>query len=100
MVALCSKTYCVENKAEIKKSKFSCKGLNKRNFTHPIALYKRVLKDNSSAGETNRGFRVLNNTVFTYTQHMQGLTSFYPKRKVLSDGTSTTFLDSTLSPRD
>lgn len=40
MMALCSKTYCVENKAEIKKSKFSCKGLNKRNFTHPLALYK------------------------------------------------------------
>ena len=100
MVALCSKTYCVENKTDIRKSKFSCKGLNKRNFTHPILLYKRVLDENSSAGETNRGFRALHNTVFTYTQHRQGLTSFYPNRKVLADGVSTTYLDITLSPWD
>lgn len=93
IVALCSKTYCVENTLELKKIKFSCKGLNKNNFSHPLPLYKRVLFDNSSAGETNRGFRARNNTIFTYTQQRQGLTSFYPKREVLSDGVSTTYLD-------
>ena len=98
MVALCSKTYCVENHTDTIKSKFSCKGLNKRNFSHPIALYKQILNEKTSAGETNRGFRALHNTIFTYTQYRQGLTSFYPKRKVLSDGVSTTYLDITLSP--
>ena len=98
MVALCSKTYCVENHTDTINSKFSCKGLTKRNFPPPIALYKQNLNEKTSAGETNRGFRALHNTIFTYTQYRQGLTSFYPKRKVLSDGVSTTYLDITLSP--
>lgn len=86
MVALCSKTYCVENNENVRTSKFSCKGLNKSNFSHLLTLYKEVLFNQSSAGETNRGFRARGNTVFTYTQHRQGLNSDYPKRKGLADG--------------
>lgn len=66
MVVFCSKIYCVENKVEIKKSKFSCKGLNKWNFIYLIVLYKWVLKDNFLVGEINCGFWVLNNIVFIY----------------------------------
>lgn len=95
MVAL-----CVENSLEIKKSKFSCKGLNKNNFRHPLSLYKRILFENSRAGETNRGVRARNNTIFTYTQQRQSLTSFYPKRKVLSDEVTTTYLEIELCPWD
>lgn len=98
MVALCSKTHCVENSVDVQISKFSCIGLKKCNFSHPLPLYKQVLFDKSVAGKTNRGFRARDNTVFTYTQHRQGLTSYYPKRKVLDDGVSTTFLDTELCP--
>lgn len=73
MVALCSKTYCVENNENVRTSKFSCKGLNKSNFSHPLTLYKEVLFNQSRAGETNRGFRARDNTIFTYTiKHRQG----------------------------
>lgn len=58
MVAICTK-----NSLEIKKSKFSCKGLNKNNFSNPLSLDKRILFENSTAGETNRGFRARNNTI-------------------------------------
>lgn len=100
MVALCSNTYCVENNENVRTSESSCKGLNKSNFSHPLTLYNEVLFYQSSAGETNRGFRARDNTMFTYTQHRQGLTSHYPKRKVLADGVSTTFLDIELCPPD
>jgi hypothetical protein len=38
MVELCSKTFCVENNEDVRVSKFSCKGLNKCNFSHPLSL--------------------------------------------------------------
>lgn len=65
MVALCSKTktYCVENNENVRTSKFSCKGLNKSNFSHPLTLYNEVLFNQSSAGETNRGFRARDYTI-------------------------------------
>lgn len=67
MVALCSKTYCVESSLEIKNSNFSCKRLNKNNFSHLLSLYKRILFENSRAGETNRGFRARNSIIFNCT---------------------------------
>ena len=97
MVALCSKTYCVENHTDAINSKFSCKGLTKRNFPPPIALYKQNLNEKTSAGETNRGVRALHYTILSIST-IYRLISFYSKRKVLSDGVSTTYLDITLSP--
>lgn len=79
MVAICTK-----NSLEIKKSKFSCKGLNKNNFSNPLSLYKRILFENSRAGEKKSRFP-------RAKQHY--LTSFYPKRKVLSDGVTPTYLE-------
>ena len=37
----------------------------------------------------NRGFRVVNNDMITYTQQKKGLTYSYFKRVVLKDGVST-----------
>lgn len=79
MVAICTK-----NSLEIKKSKFSCKGLNKNNFSNPLSLYKRILFENSRAGEKKSRFP-------RAKQHY--LTSFYPKRKVLSHGVTPTYLE-------
>ncbi len=38
---------------------------------------------------TNRGFRVIDNHMITYTQEMKGMSYYYDKRIVLSDGVST-----------
>ena len=51
-----------------------------------------MLSKRSGSG-VNRGFRVMNNTMCTYVQVKNALSYFYPERKVLEDGVSTTPLD-------
>jgi hypothetical protein len=46
-----------------------------------------------SESSTNRGFRSMDNQVFTYFQERIGFSYFYPKRKVLADGVSTAPLE-------
>ena len=89
IVALCSKTfYCFG-----KEDKFSCKGINKRlNGIHKDK-YMDVLLTKQSGSVTNRGFRVIDNKMYTYLQERAGFSYFYPKRKVLADGVSTIPLD-------
>ena len=41
----------------------------------------------------NRGFRMVENRMMSYTQEKAGLTYFYIKRKVLDDGITTVSLD-------
>ena len=98
MVALCSKMYCIENKQH-NKSKFSCKGINKKQMEHPIDMYKHVLDTHKTETGVNKGIRLHNNTLQSYTQTKASFTYFYPKRKVLEDGNNTTYLDITLSPK-
>ena len=50
-----------------------------------------LTKQNSSG--VNKGFRVVNNMMYTYEQVRDAFSYFYPKRKVLTDGVSTTPLD-------
>ncbi len=89
VVALCSKTYyCFGSK-----DKFSCKGISKKCNDIDKDTYLRVLFETKSASGINRGFRVKDNAMFTYSQTRDGITYFYPKRKVLQDRISTTFLD-------
>ena len=47
---------------------------------------------------TNTGFRLKDNSVYTYSQEKIGFNYFYCKRKVLEDGISTVPLDITLTP--
>ena len=91
IIALCSKTYfCFGNK-----EKFSCKGVNKRSNKDIInqELFLRVLQTKESASGVNKGFRVKDNSVYTYTQTRTGFTFFYPKRKVQEDRITTVPLD-------
>lgn len=44
------------------------------------------------------GFKLRNNSMYTYRQIRNGLTYFYCKRKVLNDGVSTEPLDFELCP--
>ena len=98
MVALCSKMYCIQDsKKEI--SKFSCKGVNKSQMLHPIDMYKRVMHTKITESKTNRGIRLKQNVLHSYSQSKASFTYFYPKRKVLDDGINTTFLDLTLTPK-
>ena len=51
------------------------------------SIFKFFSKQNSAG--VNRGFRVVNNTMYTYTQVRDAFSNFYPKRKVLlEDGVS------------
>ena len=63
-----------------------CDEINKEKY-----LNVQLTKQNS--GGVNRGFRVVNNAMYTYTQVRDAFSCFYPKRKVNEDGVSTTPLD-------
>ena len=92
MICLCSKTYCCYD-AQSDKYKFSSKGLNKRtleeNGDGPMEKYRRVMDEIINLTSTNRGFRTINHCVNTYEQTKKGLSFFYPKRIVQSDGIHT-----------
>jgi hypothetical protein len=60
IIALCSKTYCVENKTT-NKAKFSCKGVGKKPYSNPMDIYRGVLKNKKSALGKNVGFRAAKN---------------------------------------
>ncbi len=85
-VGLNSKTYCCWGEQG---NKASCKGISKRLNDPQKEIYLRVLKTRESEEGENRGFRVVNNRVLTYSQHRSGFSYFYAKRKVLEDGIST-----------
>ena len=91
MVALCSKTYFGWGVND----KYSCKGLNK-NINRDIINregYLGVLETQENAGGVNKGFRVLANEVVRYYQEKKALSYLYIKRKIGSDGISTSPLD-------
>ena len=92
MVALCSKLYATYDERS-DKTKFSCKGLQKKQFTNPIDLYKEVLQTGKARSGTNYGIRCHSNTMFTYKQERLGLSYIYLKRKVTDNGISTVPLD-------
>ena len=86
IIGLCSKTYYCFGA----KDKFSCKGVNKKTNEINKEKYLNVLLTKQNSGGVNRGFRVVNNAMYTYTQVRDAFSYFYPKRKVLADGVSTT----------
>ena len=63
-----------------------------------MTKFRRVLKTHRAQSGCNRGIRVRNNTVFTFTQERRGFSYLYCKRKVLDDGIHTDPLDITLCP--
>ena len=89
MIALCSKTYFCFGTED----KFSCKGVNRKTNNVTKEKYMDVLLTKQSGSGTNRGFRTIDNQVYTYLQERSGFTYFYPKRKVLADGVSTAPLE-------
>ncbi|KAJ8040703.1 hypothetical protein HOLleu_15076 [Holothuria leucospilota] len=90
IVALNSKMYYCFGGS---KDKFSCKGINKTRNEVGKDMYLGVLNTKNPVTGENKGFRVKDNQVFTYSQVMAGFTYFYPKRKVLGNGVQTIYLD-------
>ena len=73
--------------------KFSCKGINKKTNEINKQKYLNVLLTKQRSAGLNKGFWVVNNSMFTYEQVRDGFSYFYPKRKVLEDGVTTLPLD-------
>ena len=92
MLCLCSKTDCCYDVTS-NKLKFNSKGLNKRVLEEksdgPLEKYRRVLNEKVNVTSNNRGFRTNNHSVATYEQVEKGLSYFYPKRIVETDGIHT-----------
>ena len=94
MVPLCSKTYCCfDEPSGI--TKLNCTGPNENSLNdEPISKYRAVLEEEERVITCNRSFRVVGNSkVCTYELKKNGLSYFYPKRIVLSDGIHTKPLD-------
>ena len=75
IIALCSKTYYCFGMED----KFSCKGINKRTNQITKDKYMDVLLLKKYGSSTNRGFRSMDNHVFTYFHERSGFSYFYPK---------------------
>ena len=92
MLCLCSKTCCCYD-FNSNKSRLSSKDLNKRELEQsgdgPLEKYRRVLDKIVNVTSNNRGFPTNNHSVASYEQLKKGLSHFYPKRIVESDGIHT-----------
>ena len=65
------------------------RGLNKRNNLLTKECFMKVLKTGESRIGVNKGFIRRDNQTFTYDQIKTGLSYFYAKRRVCSDGVTT-----------
>ena len=74
-------------------NKTSCKGVIQRQNNLTETNYQNVLKTEKTHVVTNRGFRVIDHHVTTYSQNKQDLNYQYIKRIVCEDGVSTEPLD-------
>lgn len=95
MIGLCSKTYVIR---KLDKVKISSKGVQKRALHDPVRVFRDVLSTGEPASGINRGFRVRNDTIYTYEQVRYAISYFYCKRQVMENGIDTRPLPITLSP--
>ena len=95
MVCLSSKTYMLKDEDS---SKFSCKGVQKRQIGDPVDIYSTVLHSTVPYQVLNMGFRARGNTMQTYKQCKTGFSYFYVKREVCANGIDTKPLRLKLCP--
>ena len=77
--------------------KTALKGLNKADIGNPLKKCKEVLHTGKTDVGVNKGFRVRDNTLFTYEQRRAGIGNFYCKRELV-DAVHTKPLDIVLCP--
>ena len=73
--------------------KTSCKGVIQKQNNLTPENFKAVLMTEETHMVTNRGFKVVNHGMTTYSQRKRGLNYQYIKRRVCADGVSTEPLD-------
>ena len=73
--------------------KTSCKGVIQKQNNLTPENFKAVLRTEETHMVTNRGFKVVNHHMTTYSQRKRGLNYQYIKRRVCDDGVSTEPLD-------
>ena len=84
-VFLTAKCYFVEGKND---TKYSCKGMSKKQNEMTWERYRAALKGELDIGK-NTGFRVHEQGMVTYEQNKLGLSAYYDKRYVIEDGIHT-----------
>ena len=95
IVSLSSKNYICYLPDEGHKQKVSAKGVQQANGKNSDILnptgFESVIRDRITLKATNKGFRVDKDrqNIITYKQVKNGLSFYYDKRQVLSDGIST-----------
>ena len=89
IIGLSSKTYYCFGAYD----KLSCKGVNKKTNDINKEKYLNVLLTKKSSSGLNKGFREVDNSMYTYEQIRDGFSYFYPKRKILEDGVTTVPLE-------
>ena len=79
IIALCPKMYYVEGTDnDDKEYKFSSKGIQKDKNDITKERFEKALTDKDYKDVcTNRGFRVVDNYMITYTQQKKGLTYYF-----------------------
>jgi hypothetical protein len=89
IIALCSKTYFAWDGDNVEK--ISAKGVQNRLNAAMLTVlnFQRVLDTQVSEIAVNKGFRLKEAEMYTYTQSKVGLSYLYIKRIVLSDGIHT-----------
>jgi hypothetical protein len=73
--------------------KLTCKGVTKKQNNLTVDHFNKVLTSEKTHMVNNRGFKVKDHQVSTYTQKKSGLNYQYLKRQVCEDGVSTMPLD-------
>ncbi len=74
-------------------TKTSCKGTQKKRNVLVRENFLKLLRTRDPEMITNAGFIQEDGKILTYTQTKKGLEYFYGKRKIMSDGVSSTHLD-------
>ncbi len=75
---------------KIKKYKFSSKGIQTDKNEITIERFEKVLFDQNYKDVcVNRGFRVIDNYMITYTLQKKGMSYYYEKRVIQSNGIDT-----------
>ena len=85
IIAGTAKCYFVDGKSG---TKFSCKGMSKKQNKMTLERYMVALKGGLDIGKNTR-FRVHEKGMVTYEQNKLGLSAYYDKRFVLEDGIHT-----------
>ena len=78
--------------------KISSKGVSKKYLHNIVYKYRNVLKQRKSGAGVNRGFRMIENKMYTYEQMKTGYSYLYCKRVVHQNGISTEPLSIVLRP--